>query len=170
MTSRQASEESLRTPEAPAAVDECSWFLAAAVRDLLSDAHADSFTVAPDPEAVTDARHFTTSRLRDWGMDCLCDDMGLVVTELVTNALRHSLPPCPDAAALAIRLRLMRKASYVLCGVEDAGQGTPQRREPDFVAETGRGLHLVDSFSRRWGWQGIDSGKKVVWALFSLPA
>lgn len=171
MTSRQASEKSLSTPPPPTSGDEPAWFLDAAVHQLTSDdADAESFTVAPDPEAVTDARHFTTTLLRAWGMDCLCDDLGLVVTELVTNALRHSLPPCPDAAANSIRLRLMRKSSYVLCGVVDTGTGTPQRREPDFVAETGRGLHLVDSFSREWGWRGLGSGRKVVWALFSLPA
>lgn len=168
MTSRQASEKSLRRLEAPAPGDDRLCSLSTAVRQLTSDdSPAACFAVAPAPEAVTEARHFATTLLRSWGMDCLCDDMGLVVTELVTNALRHGMPTCPPPATESVWLRMMRRAPYVMCGVVDAGAGTPQRREPDFVAESGRGLYLVDSFSRRWGWQGIGSGRKVVWALFS---
>jgi hypothetical protein len=39
----------------------------------------------------------------------------------------------------------------------------------DYVAESGRGLHLVESFSETWGWHPIGSAGKVVWALFRLP-
>src|SRR3954454_12052141 len=49
-----------------------------------------SFTVRPDPESVTEARHFALSRLSEWELPELADDVGLVVSELVTNALRHS--------------------------------------------------------------------------------
>lgn len=185
MTSRQAGDRSLDIPNLTGRdeTDEIAgedpwWCLNAAVTELtrmeggtgsLAGFRTESFTVAPDPEAVTDARHFTTTMLRSWGLDPLCDDIGLVVTELVTNALRHSLPPRAAETPQTIWLRLMRRSSYVLCGVVDAGQGVPQRREPDFIAESGRGLHLVDSFSRRWGWQGMACGRKVVWALFTVP-
>ncbi|GAA3931746.1 ATP-binding protein [Actinomadura viridis] len=155
-----------------------------------------SFTVLPDPESVTEARHFAVSRLDGWGTGALADDVGLVVSELVTNALRHSGGPafhradprgpvlrgghafrggCEDGSAdplgsapAAIRLRLLYKAPWLLCGIMDASRSAPRRKEPDYIAETGRGLHLVESFSIRWGWCGLPQGK-VVWALFRTP-
>jgi anti-sigma regulatory factor (Ser/Thr protein kinase) len=128
-----------------------------------------SFTVAPEPESVTFARHFTQTTLERWDMDCLIDDVGLVVTELVTNALRHSLPPRLAEPVGPINLRLIWQAPYLLCGIQDAGDDLPRRREPDFVGETGRGLHIVESFSSMWGWARFTGGK-VVWALFCPPA
>ncbi|TDC39428.1 ATP-binding protein [Actinomadura sp. KC345] len=146
-----------------------------------------SFTVEPDPESVTEARHFAVSRLAEWGVAELTDDVGLVVSELVTNALRHSGgtsrgrpggvhragvyddPADPlGSAPSAIRLRLAFQAPWLLCGILDASPAAPRRKEPDYIAETGRGLHLVESFSVRWGWRAIPRGK-VVWALFRSP-
>src|SRR6266700_1221654 len=49
-----------------------------------------------------------------------------------------------------------------LSGVIDSGGEAPRRREPDFVAETGRGLHIVESFSERWGWTPLPAGGKIV--------
>ncbi|QXJ26770.1 ATP-binding protein [Actinomadura graeca] len=147
-----------------------------------------SFTVTPDPESVTDARHFALSCLTDWGVPVLADDVGLVVSELVTNALRHSGratggrpggdvhcegvyddPADPlGSAPSAIRLRLVHRAPWLLCGILDSSRAAPRRREPDYIAETGRGLHLVESFSVRWGWRTLPQGK-IVWALFRSP-
>lgn len=147
-----------------------------------------SFTVQPDPESVTEARHFAISQLAEWGVAELTDDVGLVVSELVTNALRHSGgtsrgrpgddvhragvyddPADPlGSAPSAIRLRLAYQAPWLLCGILDASPAAPRRKEPDYIAETGRGLHLVESFSVRWGWRAIPRGK-VVWALFRAP-
>jgi hypothetical protein len=147
-----------------------------------------SFTVEPDPESVTEARHFAVSRLTEWNLSELADDVGLVVSELVTNALRHSGgvaggrpgddvhrggvygdPADPlGSAPSAIRLRLGHKGPWLLCGIMDASRTAPRRKEPDYIAETGRGLHLVESFSVRWGWRTLEQGK-VVWALFRSP-
>ncbi|WP_242891591.1 ATP-binding protein [Actinomadura litoris] len=147
-----------------------------------------SFTVQPDPESVTEARHFAVSRLVEWGARVLSDDVGLVVSELVTNALRHSGRTagerpgddvhregvCDDpadplgSAPPAIRLRLRHERPWLLCGIMDSSQAAPRRKEPDYIAETGRGLHLVESFSVRWGWRTLPQGK-VVWALFRCP-
>lgn len=145
---------------------------------LMADAPGTvALTVRPDPEAVTEARHFVTGRLDDWDLGALTDDVALVVTELVTNALRHSLPACagllpPTAVPGAIQLRLLPGRSagtpWLLCGILDGTRQGPQRKEPDYIAETGRGLHLVDSFTHRWGWRGLPHGK-VVWALFQIP-
>lgn len=151
-----------------------------------------SFTVEPDPESVTEARHFAVARLTEWGVPELADDVGLVVSELVTNALRHSGGTSPrrpggpvgddvhregvygdpadplGSAPSAIRLRLGYQAPWLLCGIMDASRASPRRKEPDYIAETGRGLHLVESFSVRWGWRAIPQGK-IVWALFRSP-
>lgn len=147
-----------------------------------------SFTVEPDPESVTEARHFAVSRLAQWSLSELVDDVGLVVSELVTNALRHSGkaaggrpghdvhregvygdPADPlGSAPSAIRLRLGHESQWLLCGIMDASRTAPRRKEPDYIAETGRGLHLVESFSVRWGWRALAHGK-VVWALFRSP-
>ncbi|WP_433245257.1 ATP-binding protein [Actinomadura nitritigenes] len=149
---------------------------------------AASFIVRPDPESVTEARHFALSRLSEWGLQELTDDVGLVVSELVTNALRHSGratcgrpgddvhregvyddPADPlGSAPSAIRLRLVHQKPWLLCGIMDASQAAPRRKEPDYIAETGRGLHLVESFSVRWGWRTLSRGK-IVWALFRSP-
>jgi hypothetical protein len=160
--------------------------LARGVRALVDlTGPAVSFTVLPEPESVTEARHFTLSRLDGWGGGAMADDVGLVVSELVTNALRHSgtpavyspahgvrhrrnhLAPLPEQP-YGIRLRLLYDAPWFLCGILDASPDAPRRREPDYIAETGRGLHLVESFSTCWGWCGLPQGK-VVWALFRAP-
>jgi anti-sigma regulatory factor (Ser/Thr protein kinase) len=124
-------------------------------------------------EAVREARQFTRSTLDQWDLGERLDDIGLVVSELVTNALRHALPS--DHARIseqpAVRLHLMRWAERLVCAVRDPSKESPVARETDdFSAESGRGLFLVDSFSDSWGWHplaGTLSGK-VVWALFRL--
>jgi hypothetical protein len=174
MTSRRASDDTLDNAVSDVSSGDgepMDPFLVAALRRLAA-AHgpAADFTVEPDPESVTAARHFAVATLRAWGLAALCDDVGLVASELVTNALRHSLPACPDERADAtIRLCLLRAAPYVLCGVVDSGAAVPRRGEPDYIAESGRGLHIVESFSTRWGWTGLDPDGKIVWAVFRLP-
>ena len=126
-------------------------------------------------EAVREARRFTRGTLDQWDIDNRFDDICLVVSELVTNALRHGLPadaPCRTPGQHpTVRLHLMRWTERLVCAVRDPSHGTPvARKADDFSAESGRGLFLVDSFSDGWGWHplaGRISGK-VVWALFRL--
>ena len=125
-------------------------------------------------EAVRDARQFTRRTLDQWDLGERFDDVCLVVSELVTNALRHALPPhharVPEQQP-PVRLHLMRWTERLVCAVRDPSKESPVARETDdFSAESGRGLFLVDSFSDSWGWHplaGTLSGK-VVWALFRL--
>ncbi|MFF0227460.1 ATP-binding protein [Streptomyces sp. NPDC004629] len=124
-------------------------------------------------EAVREARRFTRGTLDLWDVGDRFDDICLVVSELVTNALRHALPGDGGVdPSAAVRLHLMRWAERLVCAVRDPSHETPvAHAAEDHVAESGRGLFLVDSFSDSWGWHplaGTLSGK-VVWALFRLP-
>ncbi|MCS0639012.1 ATP-binding protein [Streptomyces sp. LP05-1] len=126
-------------------------------------------------EAVRGARRFTSSTLDRWQLGDRFDDVSLVVSELVTNALRHAVPT--DCAhelphEPQVRLHLMRLAGRLVCAVRDPSPQGPACRtaDEDFSAESGRGLLLVESFSDGWGWHPL-AGKlrgKVVWALFLL--
>ncbi|WP_156727393.1 ATP-binding protein [Streptomyces apocyni] len=166
---------------------------------------AASCTLPARYEAVRGARKFTHRTLGDWNLDDRFDDVALVVSELVTNALRHGLPlshhhPSPEALRATppdsadvprdedapVRLHLMHWASRLVCAVRDPSVvGPPQTHGggqdptgdlaelpelPDFSAESGRGLFLVESFSDSWGWHPLAGALrgKVVWALFRL--
>ncbi|GLW73626.1 hypothetical protein Kpho02_59250 [Kitasatospora phosalacinea] len=147
---------------------------------LATDPHVVSCTLAPRFEAVRTAREFTRRTLDDWGLEEIFDDVALVASELVTNALRHALGQCEPsrvpaqsgpqvpADALPIRISLVHRSPQVVCAVSDPSSTGPVAREADFVAESGRGLHLVDSFSRSWGWHPLAGAGKVVWALFDV--
>ncbi|GGT36450.1 ATP-binding protein [Streptomyces atratus] len=133
-------------------------------------------------ESVGGARRFTRTTLSDWGLDERFDDVALVVSELVTNALRHALPAdtASEPQEPPVRLHLMRWSSRLVCAVRDPSQESPVASEAPDSAESGRGLFLVESFSDSWGWHpspalGADNPNtaatprgKVVWALFRL--
>lgn len=131
-----------------------------------------SCALPPCFEAVRGARHFTKSTLTDWDLGECFDDVTLVVSELVTNALRHAPPAdVPFTTVAPVRLHLMRWASRLVCAVRDSSHKTPIAGEAaDFTAESGRGLFLVDAFADSWGWHPLAGTLrgKVVWALFSL--
>ncbi|AMW12038.1 regulator [Streptomyces qaidamensis] len=125
-------------------------------------------------EAVREARQFTRRTLDQWGLGDRFDDVCLVVSELVTNALRHGLSAngvCVNGREPPVRLHLMRWSERLVCAVRDPSHDSPVTRETDdFSAESGRGLFLVDSFSDSWGWHPLAGALdgKVVWALFRL--
>ncbi|MFD5424502.1 ATP-binding protein [Streptomyces sp. NPDC127084] len=132
-----------------------------------------SCALPPRYEAVRGARTFTSRTLAAWDLSERFDDVALVVSELVTNALRHAMPAdAPRGQDQPVRLHLMRWTGRLVCAVRDPSQESPVASEAEDSAECGRGLFLVDSFSDSWGWHPL-AGQvtgKVVWALFRLAA
>ncbi|WP_346175460.1 ATP-binding protein [Streptomyces cuspidosporus] len=128
-------------------------------------------------DAVKGARRFTGATLEQWELPELFDEVALVVSELVTNALRHAVPGVrPDSPPGAepetqVRLHLMRWHSRLVCAVRDPSEKSPVAGEADLSEESGRGLCLVESFTDDWGWHRLAGTLrgKVVWALFLLP-
>lgn len=114
-------------------------------------------------DSVKTARDVTRSTLRSWGLSELSDDAALVVSELVTNAVRYAMY---STAPQGIQLLLMRVAPHVLLAVADPSDEVPTPKEPDFVSENGRGLYIVETYSQCWGWDPLARGGKAVWALF----
>ena len=143
--------------------------------DIAAVSNAASCALPARYEAVREARGFTRRTLDQWDIGDRFDDVCLVVSELVTNALRHALPAGAVRSAEptpCVRLHLLRWTERLVCAVRDPSQDTPVERETeDFSAESGRGLFLVDSFADGWGWPPLAGtlGGKVVWALFQLP-
>jgi PAS domain S-box-containing protein len=131
--------------------------LMARTRRLSADRVAD-WELPADPAAVAEARRTASRRLAEWGLEELSFTMELVVSELVTNAIRYATGP--------IRLRLIRERTLV-CEVFDGGATAPHLRHPRATDEGGRGLLLVSQVSRRWGTRFLAEGK-VIWAEQSL--
>ena len=93
-----------------------------------------------------------------------------MVSELVTNAVRHGTrSPVHARPALDIRVILCQTERSVLCAVTDPNDQGPRLREPDYEAEGGRGLQVVQGVSEMWGWAPLETRGKAVWAAFSLP-
>ncbi|MFD4575962.1 ATP-binding protein [Streptomyces sp. NPDC058417] len=121
------------------------------------------WTFPAEPGAVRTARGVVRGQLRGWGLAGLCDVATLLVSELVTNALRHADGP--------IGVRLVRPVNlpYVLLvEVSDPVPDPPRERSARPDDESGRGLQLVAASSRRWGSRPWNSGK-TVWFELTVP-
>jgi hypothetical protein len=131
-------------------------------------------TPTPATRSIATARAFTVRTMQKWGV-ARGADAGAVVTELMTNALRHALPLPPDdgatRSAWPIRLGLADPGPYVICAVADPCTDVPTPRHADWHDEAGRGLLVVAALSDHWGYcSAPDQQGKVVWAAFAAPA
>ncbi|GAA3163934.1 ATP-binding protein [Planomonospora alba] len=125
-----------------------------------------TFVLPPQAESVHCARSFAAGTLAGWRLDELSENMGLVVSELATNALRHGLRLAPSSRGREpVRLSLIRRGDLVVCALNDPGAGTPALREPSPLEIGGLGLHIVESLSLRWGWAPLAPYGKIVWAV-----
>jgi anti-sigma regulatory factor (Ser/Thr protein kinase) len=104
--------------------------------------------------------------LTDWRLAHLVEDVDLVVSELVTNALLHS-GEGPACAAAPIRLELDLSEGRLTCRVVDSSPLPPMPEEAAETAESGRGLILVEALASEWDWEDLPDGK-AVWAVFEL--
>jgi hypothetical protein len=128
--------------------------------------HGAMCALGPRAESVKAARDFARSALCGWGMPELTDVAELVVSELVTNALRHGMASAIAARAdQPVRLKLLAQSPLAMCMVSDPGSEIPVLRDSGPAAECGRGLQVVEACSVRWGWHLLDGGGKIVWAL-----
>ncbi|MEV6766248.1 SpoIIE family protein phosphatase [Streptomyces sp. NPDC051105] len=118
-----------------------------------------SWDLPNEPTAVRTARHLASRQVSAWGMEHLTTTVGLIVSELVTNAIRYGGGP--------IRLRLIQH-QVLTCEVSDNSTSHPRPRQPLVLDENGRGLSLVAQLSRRWGSRSAPNGK-IVWAEQDLP-
>lgn len=123
------------------------------------------------PGAVTCARHHARAVLWDLGLKEFMEPVELVVSELVTNAVRASggldtTSRESEHARPIVRLWLSVEADSVMVLVWDASPAKPQRQELQQAADSGRGLYLVELLSTAWGcFEVADQPGKVVWAL-----
>ncbi|MDH6629692.1 PAS domain S-box-containing protein [Streptomyces sp. LBL] len=117
-----------------------------------------TWDVTPDPAQVAATRQDATEQLAAWGLDEAAFVTELVVSELVTNAIRYGEPP--------IQLRLIRDQTLI-CEVSDGSSTSPHLRRAHAYDEGGRGLLLVAQLTQRWGSRQTGGGK-TIWAEQSL--
>ncbi|GGW88548.1 SpoIIE family protein phosphatase [Streptomyces lomondensis] len=132
--------------------------LMARVQGLPTESVGD-WTLPREPRSVGRAREYARAQLLSWDLEPLVDTTELLVSELVTNALRYGEGE--------IRLRLLLDRTLV-CEVWDSGLVQPRRRRARDTDEGGRGLQLVGLLSAAWGSRRTPRGK-TVWFELPLP-
>lgn len=126
---------------------------------LLDPAHVTDWDVPDDSAAVAGIRANVTRQLNRWGFEDLAFSTELVVSELVTNAIRYGTAP--------IRLRLLYDDEHLICEVSDFSSTSPHLRRAATTDEGGRGLFLVAQYTQRWGTRYLARGK-IIWTEQSL--
>ncbi|MFE6618166.1 SpoIIE family protein phosphatase [Streptomyces sp. NPDC057740] len=132
--------------------------LVARTRGLPADRIAE-WDVPPDPAAVSGMRDAVSQRLEVWGLEEFGFTMELILSELITNAIRYGTAP--------IHVRLIRDRALI-CEVADGSSTSPHLRYAATTDEGGRGLFLVSQMAERWGTRYTPQGK-VIWAEQALP-
>ncbi len=120
----------------------------------LDPARIAEWDVPPDPAAVSPVRNACARRLADWGLEDIAFTTELILSELITNAIRYGTEP--------IRVRLLYDRSLV-CEVSDGSSTSPHLRRAEATDEGGRGLFLVAQFAERWGTRYTARGK-IIWS------
>ncbi|MFD7958235.1 SpoIIE family protein phosphatase [Streptomyces ardesiacus] len=160
-TAGETPEETCRTvldarlPDRPG--DDIA-LLVARTRTLGPDQVAE-WDVPNDPAAVGEVRSQVTRRLGEWGLDELVFTTELILSELVTNAIRYG--------GETVHVRVLRDRSLI-CEVFDSSSTSPHLRYAAMTDEGGRGLFLVAQLAERWGTRYTPAGK-VIWAEQPVP-
>jgi anti-sigma regulatory factor (Ser/Thr protein kinase) len=111
----------------------------------------------PDVPTVRLARQATRDALAAWQLEHLEDTAVLLVSELVTNAMRHAM----DTGAIGLELTIA--GTWLRVEVQDGDPNWRQMCDPGDCDESGYGFVLIDSLAGRWGVRRISAGK-AVWA------
>ena len=115
------------------------------------------------PGAVPCARLHARQVLWEWGLTAFSENAELLISELMTNAIQASLPA---EDIMPVRLLLSSDRSRLLIQVQDTNRHAPTPTGAHDDDESGRGLHIVDAISTKWGWDTEeDKSGKIVWAL-----
>ncbi|MFJ8630567.1 SpoIIE family protein phosphatase [Streptomyces sp. NPDC093568] len=118
-----------------------------------------TWDIPADPALVAPIRKQVVEQLGAWSLSEASFTAELVVSELVTNAIRYGTPP--------IRLRLIHDATTLICEVSDTSHTAPHLRRAKTFDEGGRGLLLVAQLTQRWGSRHTADGK-TIWAEIGL--
>lgn len=124
-------------------------------------------TSASVPRARAFCRALLTAEGAGFAFPHVRDDAEILVSELVTNAVRHAAGACPGAGAL--RLRLLRVGALLRIEVHDPSPSAPRTRRVDLLEETGRGWLLVAAIADRHGAEQTARGKSVWCELRAWP-
>ncbi|WP_031091719.1 SpoIIE family protein phosphatase [Streptomyces sp. NRRL S-15] len=133
--------------------------LLAARFDGIAPSDVAYWSLEPEDAAPGRARRLARRALSRWGLDDLSDELELLVSEVVTNAVRYAERP--------VTLRLLR-TDILRCEVGDDSPQLPRQRRARETDEGGRGLFLVNRLARRWGATRLSTGK-VVWFEMATP-
>ncbi|MCQ4081132.1 ATP-binding protein [Streptomyces sp. RB6PN25] len=124
-----------------------------------------SLVLRNDPASVPLARRFADVALMAGGYDDCADVFEVVVSELVTNAVVHN----QGISASPIHLRMVRRGTTVRLEVHDEGECKPVVRRVRSGDESGRGLHIVEALTTRWGTYRTNTDK-CVWCELDISA
>ncbi len=127
---------------------------------LLDPGHVAEWELPSDPAAVARIRNEAAEQLSAWGLEEVGFTTELILSELMTNAIRYGCSPS--------RVRLLR-ARTLICEVADGSSTSPHLRRAATTDEGGRGLFLVAQYAQRWGTRYTPNGK-IIWAEQPLTA
>src|SRR5690606_35755537 len=154
----EACDRVLHTLLAPGGAADDVALLLARTRGLPS-AQVATWDIPADPALVAPIRKQALEQLAAWSLTEASFTAELVVSELVTNAIRYGAPP--------IRLRLIHDAATLICEVSDTSHTAPHLRRAKTWDEGGRGLLLVAQLTQRWGSRHTADGK-TIWAELTV--
>lgn len=119
---------------------------------ILAEDQVATWTIPSHPEAVATARAHAVRQLADWNLTGDSLPTEIIVSELVTNAIRHGAPP--------VQLRLIKDRTLT-CEVSDTSPAAPHLRHARTVDEGGRGLFIVAQLAQHWGTRYAEHGKTI---------
>jgi serine phosphatase RsbU (regulator of sigma subunit) len=114
-----------------------------------------------DATSASAGRRFAADVLTAWDQRPLIEDACLLLDEVITNAVQHTVGDIVVRMQLADRLRVE---------VHDSSERRPDKRPTDADSEVGRGLHIVERLSHAWGDYPLPGGGKAVWFELDRPS